>query len=427
MMRLILCAVFFLTACDEININSAFNETKKMDALSSVKMKLEFKCKHQIIPESKNKSEILFAYARWLQKNNQLNQDVSMEAEVSRLYRIASENGNLKANINLQNGALQGQFSINDEERLRLSQQLIDAGVGAGYYFIAIYLQHGIAGLQRDQEMALRYMRKAADEGSPQAQAYVGEKLAPSNVAPDISFQFRRCAAEQGEGKTARNLGIYYQNRADFNSALKFFQLGVKAGNSSAASFLSSGFDGPELNNELYYMGQEMDKERVRRYEIIWGILEGYSYANPIVPEINEIVPLPPAPLPAWDGKLKWLEEREANIPPEKPTEALINQMARDKQLDPATGKPLPESPHFVRDDSIKLSCRNGEVCPVSGYWEMEWWDYNSLNTQRIVRFNQGDILPTDRVRRVVTRPWPFEDKIVIEERMMAWRLIAEV
>jgi len=168
------------------------------------------------------------------------------------------------------------------------------------------------------------------------------------------------------------------------------------------------------------------DKERSRRYNDIKKILSRYSYANPKVPEINEIVPLPPAPLPAWDGKLKWLEEREANIPPEKPSEALIHQMARDKQLDPATGKPLPESPHFVRDDSIKLSCRNGEVCPVSGYWEMEWWDYNSLNTQRIVRFNQGDILPADRVRRVVTRPWPFEDKIVIEEKMMAWRLIAE-
>jgi hypothetical protein len=46
--------------------------------------------------------------------------------------------------------------------------------VAAGYYFIAIYLEHGAAGLAQDPEMALRYYRKAADEGNPQAQAYVG-------------------------------------------------------------------------------------------------------------------------------------------------------------------------------------------------------------------------------------------------------------
>jgi len=425
-MRYIFLLVFFLTACDQNQVDSFLKKDMTMDELSSIDTRLSFSCKFQFVPESTINAEMLFKYARWLQKNNLLNQDKKVDAEISRLYRISAENGNVKANINLQNGSLQGQFPLNGEERLRMSQQLIDEGVGAGYYFIAIYLQHGAAGLEQDQEMALRYMRKAADEGNPQAQAYLGDVLAPRNMAPVVSLQIRRCAAEQGEGATARSLGIYYQENSDYRSSLELFQLGVKAGNSSAASFLANGFNGPEPSNELYYMGLNEDKERARRYGVIRKILSNYSYANPKVPEIDEIVPLPPAPLPAWDGKLKWLEEREANIPPEKPSEALINQMARDKQLDPATGKPLPESPHFVRDDSIKLSCRNGEVCPVSGYWEMEWWDYNSLNTQRIVRFNQGDILPADRVRRVVTRPWPFEDKIVIEEKMMAWRLIAE-
>jgi len=425
-MRLIIFFVFFITACDQSGENAFFNEGGVMEPLSKVNVNLSFVCKHQSIPDANSNADLIFNYARWLQKNNQLKQDENIYFEISRLYRIAAENGSLKSNVNLQNGALQGLFLLHGEERLRFSQKLIDEGVGAGYYFIALYLQHGVAGLEKDQEMALRYMRKAADEGNPQAQSYVGDKLAPRNMSPSVSTQFRLCAAEQGEGLAARNLGIMYQGSSNYEAALKIFQVGVKAGNSSAASFLANGFNGPEPSNELYYMGLNEDKERARRYGVIRKILSNYSYANPKVPEIDEIVPLPPAPLPAWDGKLKWLEEREANIPPEKPSEALIHQMARDKQLDPATGKPLPESPHFVRDDSIKLSCRNGEVCPVSGYWEMEWWDYNSLNTQRIVRFNQGDILPADRVRRVVTRPWPFEDKIVIEEKMMAWRLIAE-
>ncbi|MNI91014.1 hypothetical protein D3C73_1486230 [compost metagenome] len=44
-----------------------------------------------------------------------------------------------------------------------------------------------------------------------------------------------------------------------------------------------------------------------------------YSYANPTVPEINELLPLPPAQLPPWDGKLQWLEVRLANVPLQKP------------------------------------------------------------------------------------------------------------
>ncbi|MDY0929068.1 DUF6396 domain-containing protein [Enterobacter sp. CFBP8995] len=398
-----------------------------MNPLNAIKVKLDFSCKYQRVNNGSDNSYLLFSYGRWLQKNNQLKQDLNTNAEIERLYRIAAEHENAKAIINLLNGSLRGYFILNNEDKLSFSQTLIDEGIGAGYYFIALYLHNGAAGLKQDYEMGLRYMRKAADEGSPQAQAYVANILAPLNMAPSVSRKLRRCAAEQGEGDAANALGINYQISNEFHNAIEMFQLGVAAGDSSSASYLSGGFNGADKNNDLYYLGLKEDKERAQRYNDIKKFLSRYSYANPKVPEINEIVPLPPAPLPAWDGKLKWLEEREANIPPEKPSEALIIQMARDKQLDPATGKPLPESPHFVRDDSIKLSCRNGEVCPVSGYWEMEWWDYNSLNTQRIVRFNQGDILPTDRVRRVVTRPWPFEDKIVIEEKMMAWRLIAEV
>lgn len=422
-----LMIIAFLLFAFELDDESLLKKSYAMNNLTKGNLDLDFLCKHQTLSDGKSEAKLLFDYARWLQKNNQLKQDEVVYAEIERLYRIAAGNGNAKAIINLLNGSLKGQFFLLDQEKLGLSQQLIDEKVGAGYYFIALFLEHGAAGLQQDTDMGLRYMRKAADEGNPQAQAYIGNKLAPLKMAPSISRKLRRCAAEQGEGNAANALAINYKISGEFDSAIELFQLGVAAGDSSSASYLSNGFDGIDKKNDIYYLSLKEDKERSRRYHDIKKVLSRYSYANPKVPEINEIVPLPPAPLPAWDGKLKWLEEREANIPPEKPSEALINQMARDKQLEPATGKPLPESPHFVRDDSIKLSCRNGEVCPVTGYWEMEWWDYNSLNTQRIVRFNQGDILPTDRVRRVVTRPWPFEDKIVIEEKMMAWRLIAEV
>lgn len=83
------------------------------------------------------------------------------------------------------------------------------------------------------------------------------------------------------------------------------------------------------------------DAERVKRYYAIASFLSAYSYLNSFVPELDDIVPLPPAKLPPWNGKFKWQEEFEANIPPPLPSEARIAEMPRAKGLDPATGRPL--------------------------------------------------------------------------------------
>ncbi|MEE4918242.1 DUF6396 domain-containing protein [Pseudomonas alliivorans] len=323
---------------------------KGLNRLDGVDAKLAFTCVHEKIPAASTDTDVLFHYARWLQKNNQLKQDKTVDAEIERLYRIAAENQHYKANVNLQNGVARGQFKLSGEEVLRLSQQLIDAQVATGYYFIATYLQRGAAGLQQDSEMAMRYYRKAADEGNPQAQVYVAEKLFPIHVAPDIARKMRRCAAEQANGQAAGALGVDMKNEGHYQKALEAFQLGVAAGDETAASFLSKGFRGAESDDRLYYLGQQEDLERSERYKKIWSLLADWSYANPTVPEINDIVPLPPAKLPAWDGKLKWVEERKANVQPPKPTEALIEQLAKARLLDPKTGKPLPESPLYEKN-----------------------------------------------------------------------------
>ena len=322
-----------------------------VDPLSQIRANLAFTCRHERIPEASADSDLLFKYARWLQKNNQLKEDPAVDAEVERLYRIAAEHQHYKASINLINGAFRGHFKVRGEERLRLSQELMDAGVASGYYFVGLFLQRGSAGLREDPEMALRYYRKAADEGSALAQALVADKLAPIDIAPDIARQMRRCAAEQGNGEAARALGVHLSVAHSYQEAVEVFQLGVAAGDESSAGRLWKAFEGPPPTDTLYYLNQEKDLERAERYKAIWSILADYSYASPKVPEINDILPLPPAELPPWDGKLQWLEERKANIPPPKPSEALIHQLARDEHLDPATGRPTPESPHFSNLD----------------------------------------------------------------------------
>jgi hypothetical protein len=400
-----------------------------VNRLNEIKADLAFSCAHEQIPAASAETDVLLHYARWLQKNNQLKQDKTVDAEIERLYRIASENGHYKANINLQNGAMRGYFGLRGEEHLRMSEQLINAGVATGYYFVGIFLQHGAAGLQQDHEIALRYYRKAADEGNALAQAYVVDKLAPINIAPDVARQMRRCAGEQGNGKAARTLGVDLSIDGHFQEALEAFQLGVAAGDETSAGFIEEGFRGPEPTNELHYLGQQEDLERADRYEKIWKILYGYSYANPKVPEINEILPLPPAKLPAWDGKLKWLEERLANVPPEKPSEALIHQLAKAKVLEPATGRPMPGSPAFIQIDYIKRpTCNSGQACTHTGYWQAEriagqLWSHLEKGEPR--RFEKGAIMPTLNVQHRHSR-FLLADRFTVEEKNIEWSLLGE-
>ena len=396
-----------LSGCDQKSIH----KDAPMNPLTDINARLAFTCKHQIIPEASADTDVLFKYARWLQKNNLINRDKMVDAEIARLYRIAAENGHYKASINLQNGALRGRFSLSSHERLRLSQQLIDAKVAAGYYFIAIYLEHGAAGLAQDPEMALRYYRKAADEGNPQAQAFLGEKLFPAKRAPQVAMQMFRCAALQGEGKAANSLGNMLAIYKKYPEAVEVFQLGVAAGDSTSAGFLMHGFSGPEPTDRLFYLALEKDPERARRYEQIGAVLAKYSWAHPVVPEINDIMPLPPAPLPEWDGKLKWLEEWEANIPPPAPDAALIEKLAQAKQLNPATGRPLPTSPDFEKDSVARLQCRSGEPCPQSGYWQPAWRPREGMSERAIRFFREGDIIPLDKKNLVRLRSCSLRDK----------------
>ncbi|WP_442968448.1 tetratricopeptide repeat protein, partial [Pseudomonas sp. Z18(2022)] len=221
MRRPLLLSSLLLAACNNGGALTHMNQDIPMNPITEAKEKLAFTCVHEANPEPSAETDVLFKYARWLQKNNLLKQDKTVDVEIERLYRIAAENGHYKANINLQNGAMRGQFEFRGDEYLRLSQQLIDAGVATGYYFIGILLQHGAAGLKQDEEMSLRYYRKAADQGSAQAQYNVADILAPSDIAPDMARKMRRCAAEQGHGDAASDLGVNLKNSMQYQAALE--------------------------------------------------------------------------------------------------------------------------------------------------------------------------------------------------------------
>ncbi|WP_132038652.1 SEL1-like repeat protein [Iodobacter fluviatilis] len=314
-----------------------------MDKLENIKAKLAFSCakEQDVLPELAAEPDLLFKYARYLDKNNILAQKESVYMEISRLYRIATAHGHYKASINLQNGMMRKKFSGDSIEMADWAQALIKDNIPAGYFLMGLYIKSGSAGIHQDAALALRYFRKAADMGNPDAQYYVGDKLSAIDNAPDVAVQMWQCAAEQGNANAATALGHHQSAYRRFDAAVNAFQLGVAAGDDSSALALEKGFRSPSVDSRLFYLALGKDEERAQRYTKIGDFLSAYSYAKPKVPDLDLIAPLPPAKLPKWDGTFQWLKEFKANIAPEKPSEALIKKLAEAKGLDVATGMPL--------------------------------------------------------------------------------------
>ena len=62
-----------------------------------------------------------------------------------------------------------------------------------------------------------------------------------------------------------------------------------------------------------------------------------YASYKVVIDDLNDIVPLPPAELPAWDGKFAFQRWYEGSPPP-KPSERLMRHLANKAGLDVHTG-----------------------------------------------------------------------------------------
>ncbi|WP_239689955.1 DUF6396 domain-containing protein, partial [Rodentibacter caecimuris] len=165
----------------------------------------------------------------------------------------------------------------------------------------------------------------------------------------NIIKQLRSCASEQGLGVASNFLGLHLQSDREYQKALEAFHQGVKNGDSQSAGQLADSFNEKTTpDNKLDFLNLQPDSERSRRYKVIWDYLSGKDYLQPKVPDLDDIVPLPPAPLPEWDGKIAFQRWFEGDAPP-KPSEALMMKLANqagvrvDNGLDLETG--LPKKP----------------------------------------------------------------------------------
>ena len=326
----------------------------KMEKMEQLKANLAFVCKHEEKPELLPETQQLYNYALYHDLHNMWTGKRGDEVwnGLARYYRIAAMNGDYKANIRLQYLLKSGRISSDmpQTEVHNLNEELAKQLPATAYYNLYGYLDVGY-GVRTEKDGKYAYLRKAADLGSREAQYVVGDIL--TDIKDEGTLQQRlkiyeqllSCSSEQGFGEASEMLGLGYESDKEYSKALEAFHQGVKNGSSLSASTLEEAFSGKQKEGDMDFLNLSEDPERARRYEIIWKYLAYKDYLQPKVPDLDDIVPLPPAPLPEWDGKIAFQRWFEGEAPP-KPDEALVRRLAwqaglnGDTGLDEKTGMP---------------------------------------------------------------------------------------
>ncbi|WP_284337055.1 DUF6396 domain-containing protein [Comamonas sp. NoAH] len=230
---------------------------------------------------------------------------------IARTYEQAVALGHWKAMQNVQILYYQG-LTTHPAPALRvteLNEKLIALGAAIGYYNMANNLETGY-GVKQDKKAALAYYRKSADLGSPDGQAYVGNKLIFGFNKDDIGKAMLECAVAQNSSLGAKNLADYHLIVSkDLGLMLQALQKSTELGNSMAAFGLYKIFK--TGNTDISeHAPIAIDIERTNRYLAIYNTLKRNPHVK--IPEINSIVPLPPAPLPKWDGSFSFQRQPSA-------------------------------------------------------------------------------------------------------------------
>ena len=344
--------------------------------------KLDFTCTQEQYPELPAEADILYRYALYHDLHNRKRPSQRKNVlDYLHYYRIAAANGHWRANLTLQkhlaaNDAIEVENSLN--EGIAYNLLLEDALPATADLWWSRYI---LAGYDPSHEKgdSTAYLRRAAERGNAEAQYMMGEILdaVTDNMDSDdprywkimvISDKFIHCSASAGHRfsspEGASKSKIIYQNDASAlitkwegkkpksdktvaeldQLSLQALQQGMKAGGGSAAYALRAAFD-PDYrhpNAPPRYTTVTPDAERAKRYRKIGYYIDSRLEFMPemTVEDLDDIVPLPPAPLPAWDGTIAFQRFYDGESPT-KPSDELMKKLAVAKGLDPATGLPV--------------------------------------------------------------------------------------
>lgn len=241
------------------------------------------------------------------------------------LWAKAAQRKHWKAQNNLAGLYLRGKGVPRDSEKaLQLTEEAMAWGVPQAWDNMGSYHMQGVGGLKPDATAAYAFWQKAAEMGAPGAQTYLGAKLLATYDSPKegfwanekIGLQMLECALAQEHGRAARELGLEYEMKKtseDNFRALAYYQAGVKFGSQDCADALDIAFAGGPLDHAAPFV----DHDRERRYQVFGKALRD----NPDLrfPNLDKVLPLPPAKLPYWDGDEDHLLDAAKEVRPAIP------------------------------------------------------------------------------------------------------------
>jgi len=329
----------------------------------------EFTCTYQAqhVPALDPQAEMWFQQALAPDDPNSTNIDY---ARMYQLYLQAAERGHWKAMLNLASLILRNDPGVPErdpEEAIRWVEKAMTLGVPDAYDRMGVYHMNGLV-KGGNATTAYAFFQRAADMGSPAAMTFLGDKMSGTYDDPEGEFwgnvvvgtKMLECALAQGYGPAADKLSyIYRGSTPDSKSrALLVLQEGVKLGCAECAINLSTEFNGYGLTRGENLIGH-IDKARAQRYKKIGDFLKFYDDRLKL-PNLDKVLPLPPAPLPKWNGDVRTLiDAAKAVTPPAK-----------------AQKTSAPEGRSFVPDgyavaslDADAPSVTGAQLVPKTGYW----------------------------------------------------------
>ena len=301
------------------------------------------------------------------------------------LWQKAAERKHWKAMMNLAGLLIQGDGTEpyvvpRDTERaIQIVEGAMKLGIPAAFDAMGTYHQRGM-GVNGDTSRAYAFWELASDMGSPSAQAFLGRALLAGYDNPKegiwsnrpIGLKMLECAFAQGNGRAAYELGLEHEMNGNYAEAMRIEHEGVKFGCEKCANSLSSLFRGAELANG----GPSRDPARAERY----GALGDALYINPDLrfPNLDKVVPLPPAKLPQWDmSKPRTLIDAAKQVVPAPAVKPTAGSQRTGRAHIPQ-GYALPQTPlipaaewhgRFDRRQAQMPPLPEGETAPYSGYW----------------------------------------------------------
>ncbi len=296
--------------------------------------------------------------------------------KIVQLTRQAAERKHWKAMLNLASFYIEGlDPQKGTEDAVKLVEEGMRMGIPAAYDRMGTYYMNG-TGVDQNATRAYAFWLKAAQMGSPQAMTFFGDKLNATYDSENGSFwankrvagQMLECAFGQGYGPAAYQLGFLIAgNRPPSGStgrtqetsarAVWVLHQGVKFGCEDCASKLHIEFDHPV--NLADMIAPHIDKARGERY---WVLRTALDFDPDLrFPNLDQVLPLPPAELPTWNGDEDTLINAAKGVTlKEKPPQTTAASLHSDRRF-------LPAAFHFRLTSDTSCATH----APSAGYWKI--------------------------------------------------------